>query len=267
MLRQTCRLTNRFVQGRTARVDWAPALTTASPEVLVENLKALDSAHNRLKGIVSSVPAAVPTIDWAAFEAKGVPAETVAALKKDYEARSYPAPQISSSVAAVDKFVSNYVERMRPITESTETLLGDMANLRSKFQEDFLTLAEQGWSAEDWVRRFPGMADKIRARHLVGDIVEDEHTSQYLNIDAAALAEDVKAGKNISFDMPDDVKEYYFGGLVSENEFPNTPPDVVQRIFKPSTEGGATPRERANNAYIAEFGDLWEPVLTAVAPK
>jgi len=132
----------------------------------------------------------IPTVDWDSYIAKGVPAEDVAAIRASFEAKTYPEPTQSASVAAVEEFGREYVARLEPNTEKAANLLNDLTGLKKKLEEDFVTMKD--WEAEDWARRFPGLVDKIRANHLVGDITNDEHETQYLNLDLKQLAEDVR---------------------------------------------------------------------------
>jgi hypothetical protein len=238
-------------------------LTVHSPAALRENLSGLSSALARNKGIVASVPETIPTIDWAAWEGK-VPADKLAEIKTQYEGMTFPEPVVSGNGAAVASFVEHYSAAISPVTEGSSGLLTDLTNLKAKFQEDLITM--DNWEPEDWARRFPGFIDKVRARHLVGDIVEDDHTSKYLEIDSKALAEDVRAGKQINPSMPEDVNEYYFGGIATEGDFPNTPKDLLEKLTAVSDDG-LSPQERSNAAYLRDYGDMWNSLFSQIAPK
>jgi len=261
MLRQTVRRLGATAQ-RTARVDFSPCLTVYSPQALRDNLLALQTAKSRDDAVIASVAKVVPTINWAEWEGK-VPAEQLNAIKAEHEARKFPAPKVSNKAEAVAKFIAAYTEAIKPVTAGSEGLLKDMTSLKAKLEEDYITM--NNWEPEDWARRFPGLIDKIRQRHLVGDITEDDHTAKYLALDSKALAEDVRAGKQISTELPADVKEYYFGGLATEGDFPNTPKDLLSKLNS-TVSDDLTPAERSNQAYIRDYGKLWSELFSKIAP-
>lgn len=252
MLRTT-NVLRRTLQ-RTARVDWDACLTVHSPQPLRDNLNSLQSALNKNKATVASIPAVIPTVDWASWEDK-VPADQLAEIKANYEALTFPAPQASNNGAVMEDFVAKYSEAIAPVTEGSKHFLADMEALKAKLQEDYVTMKD--WEAEDWARRFPGLVDQARARHLVGDLTEDDHTEKYLDTDNAALAQQVKNGEQINPEMPEDVREYYFGGIATEGDFPTTPKDFLDKV-KSAPEGGQTPQERADTSYIREYGSIWQ---------
>jgi hypothetical protein len=234
-------------------------LTVYSPQALRDNLGTLQGLLNKNKGIVASVPKVIPTINWDEWAAT-VPAEQLAQIKADYEALTFPAPKESSSGAAVEQFVNSYVEAIAPVTENSAAFLGDMDALKARFQEDYITMAD--WEPEDWARRFPGLVDKVRARHLVGDITEDDNTTKFIDIDSNALAADVRAGIPINPDLPEDIEEYYFGGVATEGDFPNTPKEFLDAVTQ--AKGGEEDQsaaERANASYQAQYGGLWSTLF------
>jgi hypothetical protein len=236
-------------------------LTVYSPQALRDNLGSLQGMLNKNKGIIASTPSVIPTIDWAAWEAK-VPAAELAKIKAEYESLTFPAPKPSSQGQIVEDFVNEYVKAIAPVTQNSAAFLGDMDALKAKLEEDYVTMKD--WEPEDWARRFPGLVDKARARHLVGDLTEDEHTTKYLETDNAALAADVRAGKPINPEMPEDVNEYYFGGIATEGDFPNTPKEFLDKVSAPAGSGEESAAEKANRSYLAAYGGLWQSFFSKV---
>jgi hypothetical protein len=253
-----------FAIRRTARVDWSNCLTNQSPKALRDNFARLDSALSQNRIAISNCAADVPAIDWDSFAAKGVPAETIASLRTKYEALTFPEPQPSANGEHVDAFISAYAARIAPVTEGSQGLLTDLNNLKAKLQEDFITMKD--WETEDWARRFPGIVDKVRARHLVGDLTEDEHTTKYMALDNKQITADVQAGKTVDLEMPADVDEYYFGGLNMEGDFPNTPPELLAQLNE-RTADGVSAEEAINDSFVNNYGDLWNDLFSKISPS
>jgi hypothetical protein len=225
-------------------------------------LAKLDHALTSQKIAISACAAGVPEINWEDWAAKGVPEAKIAELRTAYESLTFPEPQPSNKGEAIDEFISEYSELIAPVTEGSAGLLEDLNNLKAKLQEDFITMKD--WEAEDWARRFPGIADKIRQRHLVGDITEDDHTTKYLDIDSKQITADIQAGRSVDLDMPADIDEYYFGGIATEGDFPNTSPELLAKLnVRPAD--GVSPAEAINQSFLSNYGSTWDKLFTKLA--
>jgi len=235
-------------------------LTNFTPQSMRDNLASLDSATNRLKAVVASVPANIPSIDWDSYVKAGVPAEQVASIRKTYEAKTYPDSK-EVDTKAVETFASAYAARLAPEVANSANYMKDMQALKTKLQEDFITMHK--WEPEDWARRFPGLVDKIRQRVIVGDVIETDDTAAYLKMDLKQITADIKAGKPVDLQLPAEIQEYYFGGINLGNDFPNTDPAYF-KTDAADADDHSPPLEKANKKYIKQYGDLWAALLPKI---
>ena len=64
--------------------------------------------------------------------------------------------------------------------------------------------------------------------------------------------------------MPADIEEYYFGGIATEGDFPNTSPELLAKLNVRPAEG-VSPQDAINEAFLSNYGSTWDKLFTKLA--